>query len=135
MCASEDELIGAGRLIGCRYFSISFWVLNESHSPLSTHSIRPGHGTETTLTLVPANSRTNLRYRSLVMVRVVAMTPTTPVCVAAAAGLIAGSMPMIGMSSVSRIVLTPSAVAVLQETTMALAPLEIKNARSQDTVP
>lgn len=69
MCASEDELIGAGRLIGCRYFSISFWVLNESHSPLSTHSIRPGHGTETTLTLVPANSRTNLRYRSLVMVR------------------------------------------------------------------
>ena len=60
------------------------------------------------------------------MVRVVAITPTTPVFVAAAAGLIAGSMPMIGISNVSRIVLTPSAVAVLQETTIALAPLEIR---------
>ncbi|MOA22269.1 hypothetical protein D3C78_1428160 [compost metagenome] len=61
--------------------------------------------------------------RALFRVPVVASTPTTPLRVAAAAGLTAGSMPTMGSPGCrSRSSATAATVAVLQATTNALAP-------------
>ncbi|MNJ70833.1 hypothetical protein D3C77_673190 [compost metagenome] len=63
----------------------------------------------------------------LAKVPVVANTPTTPLCVRCAAGLIAGSTPMMIRSGWRwRSGAMAAAVAVLQATTMALAWRETK---------
>jgi hypothetical protein len=58
---------------------------------------------------------------------VVASTPTTLDCVVNAAGLTAGSMPMIGRSKRERSVSIAAPVAVLQATTIALARWLMRN--------
>ena len=55
----------------------------------------------------------------------VASTPIIPFLLASAAGLTAGSIPIIGKLYLSRMASIAAAVAVLQATTSALAPLAI----------
>ena len=58
----------------------------------------------------------------LASVTLVAITPTTPERVAAAAGFTAGSIATMGRENVWRSVSTAAPVAVLQATTIAFAP-------------
>ncbi|MNC87880.1 hypothetical protein D3C83_36470 [compost metagenome] len=71
-----------------------------------------------------STSRANL---ALAIVWLVASTPTTPDLVAATAGLMAGSMPTIGIDQSARSPSTLTPVAVLHATTTALAPCAERN--------
>jgi hypothetical protein len=68
---------------------------------------------------------------ALVSVFVVARTPTTPDLVVAAAGLTAGSMATMGNVKVDRNESTATAVAVLQATTIDVAPWPMRNSTTE----
>ena len=109
---------------GRTYCSTSARVGGVSSAPCSTCSTRPGQA----CIIVPPGAGYCPTRRSrfvLASVTLVAITPTTPDRVAAAAGFTAGSMATIGRENVWRRTSTAAPVAVLQATTTALAPRPI----------